>query len=294
MTATVDIATDIASLLRRATAALHDAGIEGAAREARLILQHAAAVPLATQIAFSERILDGQMVAAFDLALARRLQREPLSHILGCREFWSLPFRVTPDTLDPRPDSETLIEAVLDQLDKHGAGDRSRALELVDFGTGTGCLLLALLSELPQARGLGIDLNPGAIAVARDNATRLGLADRACFQEGNWDQGLTAMFDVVISNPPYIPSGDIALLQPEVARYEPHLALDGGADGLDAYRALAAVLLRRMKPDGFAALELGVGQGPDVVGLMQGAGLAHVTSAQDLQGHERVIIVRKS
>lgn len=286
--------SDIAGLLQRAAAALADAGIEGAAREARLILQHVAAIPISTQIAFSERVIDAPVVAAFDLALARRAQREPLSHILGMREFWSLSFQVTPDTLDPRADSETLVEAVLDQLDKRGAANPEQALEIVDFGTGTGCLLLALLSELPQARGLGVDLNPGAVAIARANAVRLGLSDRATFQEGNWDHGLDAMFDVVISNPPYIPSADIASLQPEVARYEPRLALDGGSDGLAAYRALAGVVSRRTKPNGFAAFEIGVGQGPEVVGLMQESGLAQLANRRDLQGHERVILFDKA
>ncbi|HVI87338.1 MAG TPA: peptide chain release factor N(5)-glutamine methyltransferase [Dongiaceae bacterium] len=285
---------DIATLLARASGALATAGIDGAAREARLILQHVATIPVATQIAFSERQVAAEVVALFDQAVARRQQREPLSHILGFREFWSLPFRVTPDTLDPRPDSETLIECVLDELKKTGGDWQTRRLQLVDFGTGTGCLLLALLSELPMARGLGIDLNPGAVAVARENALRLGLASCAQFQEGNWDEGLTESFDVVISNPPYIPSGDIAKLQLEVMRYEPHLALDGGSDGLSAYRSLAEVLLRRMKPDGFAALEIGAGQGRDVVALMQQGGLHHVREAWDLQGHERVVVLRKS
>jgi release factor glutamine methyltransferase len=285
---------DIASLLSRASSLLAAAGIDGAAREARLILQHVGAIPVATQIAFSERQVAAETVALFDQAVARRQQREPLSHILGYREFWSLPFRVTPDTLDPRADSETLVESVLDELKKTGADWQARDLRLIDFGTGTGCLLLALLSELPNARGLGIDLNPGAVTVARENAQALGLADRAAFQEGNWDQGLTESFDVVLSNPPYIPSGDIAGLQPEVARYEPHLALDGGSDGLSAYRSLAEVLLRRMKPDGLAALEVGAGQCADVVALMQKAGLRHLREARDLQGHERIVVLRKS
>jgi release factor glutamine methyltransferase len=285
---------DIASLLARASSVLAAAGIEGAAREARLILQHVAAIPVATQIAFSERQVTADVVVRFDQAVARRRQREPLSHILGYREFWSLSFRVTPDTLDPRADSETLVECVLDELKKAGAGWQARDIRLIDFGTGTGCLLLALLSELPRAKGLGIDLNPGAVTVARENAARLGLADRAHFQEGNWDQDLTESFDVVISNPPYIPSGDIAGLQPEVARYEPHLALDGGDDGLSAYRRLAEVLERRMKPGGIAALEIGAGQCRDVVVLMQQAGLHHVREARDLQGHERIVVLHKS
>ncbi|HEX9446677.1 MAG TPA: peptide chain release factor N(5)-glutamine methyltransferase [Dongiaceae bacterium] len=285
-------AVSIAAVLARATRSLADGGIEASGREARLLLQHAAAIPVATQIAFAERLVAPAEVAAFDLAVARRLRREPLSHILGHREFWSLSFQVTPDTLDPRADSETLVEAVLAELNRQDAGYRQKPLTFVDFGTGTGCLLLALLSELPAAQGLGIDLNPGAVAIATANARRLDLSRRAKFQHGDWDQGIAATFDVVMSNPPYIPSNEIADLQPEVARFEPHLALDGGADGLTAYRALAQVIKRVLKPGGIAALEIGAGQGPDVIAVMATTGLQHIVSAQDLHAHERVLIFR--
>jgi release factor glutamine methyltransferase len=284
---------DIATLLGRATSALTAVGIDGAGREARLLLQHAAAIPVSTQIAFAERVVEAAAIDAFDAALARRLRREPLSHILGYREFWSLHFQVTADTLDPRPDSETLVEAVLAELRAQNPALIATALNLADFGTGTGCLLLALLSELPQARGLGVDLNPGAVAVATANAERLGLAARARLKKGNWDQDLSEQFDIIISNPPYIPSGEIGGLQPEVAQFEPYLALDGGSDGLMAYRALAGVVQRVMKPSGFAAFEIGAGQGADVASVMQNAGLRHVASAHDLQAHERVLIFRK-
>ena len=290
MTAPVDIAT----LLGRATAALTARGIDGAGREARLLLQHAAAIPVATQIAFAERLVGATAVDAFEAALARRLRREPLSHILGYREFWSLQFQVTADTLDPRPDSETLVEAVLGELRGRNPALIATALSLVDFGTGSGCLLLALLSELPQAQGLGVDLNPGAVAIATANAERLGLASRARLKKGNWDQDISEQFDIVISNPPYISSAEIGGLQPEVAQFEPHLALDGGADGLVAYRALAEVVQRVMKPTGFAAFEIGAGQGADVVAVMQKAGLRHIASAHDLQAHERVLIFCKA
>lgn len=286
MTGTIDIA----ALLSRATRSLAEVGIDGAGREARLLLQQVATIPIATQIAFSERVLDPAILTAFEAALARRLHREPLSHILGHREFWSLDFQVTADTLDPRADSETLVEAVLSELKQQHADYRQRPLSLVDFGTGTGCLLLALLSELPAASGIGVDLNPGAVTVATANAARLGLSQRVQFRQGNWDQGLTGHFDVVISNPPYIPSEEIATLQPEVAQFEPRLALDGGKDGLAAYRALAEIVRRVLKPTGFAAFEIGAGQGPDVIKLMQSAGLRHGGSAHDLQAHERVLI----
>jgi release factor glutamine methyltransferase len=284
---------DIATLLARGTRTLSALGIDGAGREARLLLQHASAIPLSTQIAFGERLVEAAAVEAFDAALARRCRREPLSYILGYREFWSLPFQVTADTLDPRPDSETLIEAVLGELRRQDPSLIATSLSLVDFGTGSGCLLLALLSELPRAQGLGIDLNPGAVAVAAANADRLGLAQRARLKKGNWDDGVTETFDIVISNPPYIPREEIGDLQPEVAKFEPRLALDGGADGLEAYRNLAGAVLRVMKPNGFAVFEIGAGQGPDVIAIMRANGLRHIANARDLQGHERVLIFRK-
>jgi len=207
-----------------------------------------------------------------------------MSSILGRREFWSLDFVVTPDTLAPRPDSETLIEAVLAALP-----DRSAPLSLVDFGTGTGCLLLTLLSELPNAEGIGIDISRPALAIAGGNAKRLGLADRCRFLCSDWSAALEGRFDLIISNPPYIPSGDIAGLEPEVARFEPLSALDGGADGLDAYRALAAQIPPLLKPGGIGAFEVGAGQAPQVAALLAEAGLTPRGIHRDLGGIERVV-----
>jgi release factor glutamine methyltransferase len=285
-------ATDIAALLRGATERLSLAGIEGANREARLLLEHAAAIPVATQIAFGERPVAAPAVDRFEQAVERRAAREPLSHIVGRREFWSLSFAVTGDTLDPRADSETLIEAVLRQLSAEVSDYRRRSWSLIDFGTGTGCLLLALLSELPMARGLGIDINPGAVAVATSNAARLGLDGRARFQCGDWDRGIDERYDIVLSNPPYIPTAEIETLQPEVSRYEPRLALDGGTDGLDAYRRLALATVRVKASSGFAAFEIGAGQAHDVRHIMMSAGLRHIRTDSDLQGHERIVLVR--
>ena len=200
-----------------------------------------------------------------------------MAHILGQREFWSLAFKVTADTLDPRPDSETLVQAVLDQVP-----ERSAPVRLVDFGTGTGCLLLSLLHELPNAVGLGVDASAAALAIAAENANALGLAQRTTFRRGHWDDGIEPGFDIVLSNPPYIPSGDIPGLQPEVASFEPRLALDGGADGLDAYRRLGPAAMRLLVSDGLAVLEIGIGQGDSVRRMMAAAhpvGLARTTSA---------------
>jgi release factor glutamine methyltransferase len=240
-------------------------------------------------MAFPERIVESQACARLQELVARRATREPMAQILGRREFWSLTFRVTPDTLDPRPDSETLVHAVLDQVP-----DRSASLRLVDFGTGTGCLLLSLLHELPHATGLGVDLSEAALAVAEENAKSLGLGARASFQLGNWDAGIAPAFDIVLSNPPYIPSGDIAALQPEVASFEPRQALDGGADGLDAYRRLAPAAARLLPSGGLAAFEAGFGQAESVTAIGQAAGLRHVATARDLGAVQRCVLFRKA
>jgi release factor glutamine methyltransferase len=279
----------IGDLLTAAAARLAAAGIDGAMREARLLLQAAAGIPISTQIAFPERALAADAAARFELLLARRTRREPMAHILGQREFWSLAFAVTADTLDPRPDSETLVQAVLDRVP-----DRSAALRLVDFGTGTGCLLLSLLHELPNATGLGVDVSHKALAVATQNADALALAPRAAFRCGNWDDGLDARFDIVVSNPPYIPSRDIATLQPEIVSFEPRLALDGGADGLDAYRRLGPAAVRLLVPGGLAAFEIGLGQGDSMRRIMAAAGLRHIATAPDLAAVERCVLFRKS
>jgi release factor glutamine methyltransferase len=279
----------IGNLLSAAAARLAAAGIDGAVREARLLLHAAADIPIATQIAFPERTPAADAATRFEQLVARRARREPMAHILGQREFWSLAFKVTADTLDPRPDSETLVQAVLDQMP-----DRSAPLRLVDFGTGTGCLLLALLHELPNAAGLGVDVSAAALAVAAGNADALGLSPRASFRCGTWGDGLEAGFDLVVSNPPYIPSGDIAALQPEVASFEPRLALDGGPDGLDAYRRLGPATVRLLAPGGLAAFEIGIGQVDSVRGIMAAAGLRHIATARDLAAVERCVLFRKS
>ena len=278
----------IGDLLKDGAARLAKVGIDGAAREVRLLLQAAAGIPISTQIAFPERTIAADAAERFDELLERRARREPMAHILGRREFWSLAFKVTADTLDPRPDSESLVQAVLDQVP-----DRSAALRLADFGTGTGCLLLALLHELPNATGVGVDVSAAALAVAAENADALGLAPRASFRRGIWDDGLDPGFDIVLSNPPYIPSGDIAGLQPEVASFEPRLALDGGSDGLDAYRRLGPAAMRLLVPGGLAAFEIGIGQGDSVRGIMAAAGLRHIATARDLAAVERCVLFRK-
>lgn len=280
--------TDIRTLLSKANRQLGMAGVEGSLRDARLLLQAASDVPVATQIAYPERTIEENAIALFQGFVARRAERQPMAHILGGREFWSLDFLVTPHTLDPRPDSETLVQAVLERT-----RNRAAPLRLLDFGTGTGCLLLALLHELPHATGIGIDISPEALEVASENARNLGLAGRVQFCLRNWDRGLVPAFDIILSNPPYIPSDVIDTLQPEVSRFEPRIALDGGADGLDAYRRLAPAAARLLAPDGLAAFEIGLGQIESVVAIGGAAGLRHIATATDLGAVQRCVLFRK-
>lgn len=280
--------TDIGAALREAGKRLGAAGVEDAPRDARLLLQAASGLSPATLVGFPERGIDSAMLARFHALVARREKREPMAQILGEREFWSLRFRVTADTLDPRPDSETLVQAVLDRVT-----DRNVPLRLLDFGTGSGCLLLALLHDLPNATGLGVDISAAALAIAAQNARRLGLEKRADFRQANWDDGITPFFDVVISNPPYIARATIAKLQPEVARFEPRLALDGGIDGLDAYRALLPATARLLRPGGLAAFEVGLDQADSVASIGTAGGLRHIATAPDLGGIPRAVLWQK-
>jgi release factor glutamine methyltransferase len=264
------------------------AGIEEGRREARLLLAHCLGVKHRDLLAGEREPLAPTEIARFDALLARRLNREPVSQILGEWEFWGLPILVTADTLTPRPDSETLVQAVLERI-----ADRRAPLCLLDLGTGTGCLLLALLHELPHARGQGVDISDAALAVARRNAARLGLADRAGFAVGDWATGLADGYDIVVSNPPYIPAAEIPDLMPEVGRFEPCLALDGGSDGLAAYRALAPQLAARLAAGGFGALEAGLGQVPAIGAILARAGLETAGVKRDLAGRERCVVFKK-
>lgn len=214
----------------------------------------------------------------------RRLAREPVSRILGLREFWGLPFSITGATLDPRADSETLIEVSLSLLEGVAAP------RLLDLGTGSGCLLLALLHERPDATGTGVDLSGEALDTAMENAARLGLGARAVFRRGDWAAGLDEQFDLVISNPPYIVSSEIAALEEEVRDHDPRLALDGGDDGLDAYRALAAALPGVLKQGGHGVIELGAGQAEPVRHLLEAAELGVLRVVPDLGGIDRALV----
>ncbi len=271
--------------LREAARLLGRAGIENAGHEARLLAVTALAQPIESMIAHGDRLLSDSECRRVQLLVERRAGREPLSRIRGEREFWGLPFRLAPETLDPRPDSETLVAAVLREV-----VDAKAPLRLLDLGTGSGCLLLALLSELPCAIGIGIDRSPGATAAAADNAARLGLASRCHFAVGDWSEALAGTFDWIVCNPPYIPESAIAGLAPEVALFDPLPALDGGGDGLDAYRLILPRLGRLLGAEGRLALEIGDGQAMAVTALAVESGLALDDSLCDLGGRRRCLL----
>jgi release factor glutamine methyltransferase len=274
----------VAAALRRGAAALAAAGVEDARREARMLLHAALGVAPRVLLAPEAAIEP----AVFDALLARRAAREPMAFILGRQGFWTLDLAVSPATLIPRADSETLIRAALAAFP-----DRSRVRRVLDLGTGTGALLLATLSEFPDAWGLGIDLSPAAAALAARNARATGLDRRASLLCGRWSDSLAGQaFDLVLANPPYIPSADIGGLMPEVAAYEPRGALDGGADGLEAYRRIIADLPRVLAYGGVAVLELGQGQAASVAALGSAAGFACATLHDDLGGIARVLVLR--
>lgn len=277
----------VAVALQDAARRLRAAGIGSTRLDARLLLGAVLDLEAPQLIAHPERPLAATENARFRELVDQRCRRRPLAQLLGRREFWGLAFRVTPDTLDPRPDSETVIEAALACVPA-----RQAPLRVLDLGTGTGCILLSLLHELPHATGIGIDRSEPALAVARGNAVDLGLADRAVFQLGNWTEGLEGSFDLVVSNPPYIPSAEIDGLMPEVAHHEPRPALDGGVDGLDAYRVIAEGLGGLLRPDAYLLVEIGDGQSDSAAAVFAARGLACTGRRSDLGGRPRCLTLR--
>ena len=266
---------------------LEAAGVEAPVIDARLLLEAATGASRTDILTDPYRPLSGAQADTLESYLGRRIAREPVSHILGRKGFWTVELKVTRDVLTPRPDTETLVDAVLKSL------PAEQPMRLLDLGVGSGAILLALLAERPLWSGVGVDISAPALAVARDNAALLGLEDRAAFTHGLWAEGQPDQaFDAVVSNPPYIPTADIDTLDPEVRVHEPRLALDGGIDGLDAYRVLAPQVMRVLKPGGVFAFEIGPDQGHAVEALMQQAKAGFCRVVSDLGQRDRVVIGR--
>lgn len=280
----------IATARRLLARAFRERGIEAAELDARILIGHALGLDHAA-LAVAERTLDAPQASAIAALAERRLAREPVARIVGLKEFWGLPLALSAATLVPRPETETLVEAALAVIGDADA--RARPWRIADLGTGTGALLLALLTELPQARGVGTDLARHAIATARDNARRLGLASRADFVVCDFGAALAAGCDLVVANPPYVAHAAIAALAPEVRDHDPPLALDGGRDGLAGYRAIAADARRLLAPGGALILELGAGQAGAVCDLVSSAGLrVEGEPCRDLAGIPRALVAR--
>jgi release factor glutamine methyltransferase len=274
----------LVSAWTRAKRRLAAAGIEGPVIDARLLVEAAAGANRAEIIADPHRALTPAQTGVLDGYLARREGREPIGHILGVKGFWKIMLRVTPDVLTPRPDTETLLDVVLPAVPSDAR------LSVLDLGVGSGAILLAILAERPRATGLGVDISEEALAVARENAANLGLAGQVALLRGDWTAGLAdESFDLVVSNPPYVASGELATLEPEVRDHEPRLALDGGPDGLAAYRELAPQILRVLRPGGAFAVEIGSSQRAAVEALFLRAGAVNSRTTPDLAGRDRIV-----
>lgn len=273
---------------------LRQGGIETPELDARLLLCHAASLSHEAFIARAREDLRPDAAALLEGAIARRLKREPVARIRGTREFYGRSFLLGPESLDPRPDTETLIDAALDIIGKKGW--REEPLKLLDLGTGSGSILVTLLAELPRATGIGTDLSPRALAVAAANASAHGLASRAVFIAADWLDAIAGKFDLILSNPPYLAASEIAGLAADVAAYDPRLALDGGPDGLDSYRRIAARAREVLAGDGRLVVEIGPAQAEAVAAIFAGAGLRPDEAGSprlDLAGRSRVVVARR-
>lgn len=264
-----------------ATRRLAEAGVPDPGRDARRLFSHSLGVEPGRLTLVLPEPVDGEKLAVFEALIERRCAREPVSHLTGSRAFYGRRFKVTRDVLDPRPETETLIEAALSEPFGH----------VLDLVTGSGCILLTLLAEMPDARGIGVDVSEAACAVARENAEALGLADRVHISVSDWVSRVEGMFDLVVSNPPYIARAEMADLAPEVRDWEPTGALTDGADGLSCYRAILAGVTEVLAPGGRLVMELGVGQAEAVGSLAVARGFAPIALIPDLDGRDRVIVL---
>ncbi len=266
---------------------LRDRGFDSPDLDARLLIGHALELDHGGLMREGARALSEAEFSRIEALAERRLAHEPVARITGSKEFWSLAFTVTPAVLIPRPETETIVEQALAVIDREGP--RTRSLRIADLGVGSGAILIALLTELPNAIAVGTDRDPAALCAARYNARKLGVAARAAFAACDFGAALAGGYDLVVTNPPYIRSGDIALLDPDVRDYDPHVALDGGPDGLAAYRAIADDARRLLRPGGRLVAEIGLGQAETVAALFAVSGFAHGTVAADLAGIPRAL-----
>lgn len=266
-------------LVRNATLRLQEAGVPDAARDARRLFSFATGTDASRLILTLPEPVCDNIAAVFEGLIVRRIAREPVSHLIGMRSFYGRDFKVTADVLDPRPETETLVEVAL----------RSNFTKMIDLGTGSGCILVTLLAEVPQSIGYGTDLSGAALEVARENAVRHGVVDRTTFVCADWMESAKGSFDLIVSNPPYIATDEMAGLSPEVANWEPHMALTDGADGLTHYRTIIKQAVSHLVPDGRLIFEIGPTQGQAVADLMRAAHLQHVTVIPDLDGRDRVV-----
>lgn len=269
--------------LRSAIPRLASAGVPDPATDARHLLAHAMQIGLDRLTLHLPDTLTDDARTRFEDALQARLRRQPVAQITGFRAFWGKSFRVTRDTLDPRPETEILVAEAVSKP----------ALKVLDLGTGTGCILLSILGAMPMAVGLGVDLSDAALEVARDNAERLGLERRARFTRSDWFSAVGGRFDLIVSNPPYIAASEMASLSPEVQAWEPHLALTPGTDGLAAYRTICAGASARLMTQGRLMVEIGPTQGAAVSDLMAQAGLTAIRILQDWDGRDRLVLAEK-
>ena len=295
--------TSIAQLYQNVRKRFRNAGIETADLDARVLICAIAGVELEQFIANPERAVSNEACQLLDDYCARRELGEPVARILGVREFWSLPYALNEATLVPRPDTEILVEAAIEIL----RGLPANKPRIADLGTGSGCILISILHACPDAAGIGVDISERALIAARSNAKLSGVAERATFQCGSWVEPLEGWYDMVVANPPYIPTGELARLPAEVSGYDPSLALDGGPDGLEAYREIAKGVSKILKSDGAVLLEVGQGQAEDVAEIMRqhdfsvddqnredGANKLKTGFRKDLAGINRVVVCRKN
>ncbi|RFC67969.1 MULTISPECIES: peptide chain release factor N(5)-glutamine methyltransferase [Mesorhizobium] len=282
----------LGAILRQVRAAFAQAGIDGADLDARLIVEHCSGTTRTDSITDPGRELAPQIIDAIEMAVARRLSGEPVHRILGFREFYGLKLHLSPETLEPRPDTETLVDAVLPFAEQ--VIETKGTCRILDLGTGTGAIALALLHEAPKAEAVGVDISDDALETANENARRLGLGNRFSTVKSSWFEKIEGRFDVIVSNPPYIRSQVIPTLQREVRDFDPIRALDGGADGLDTYRVIATEADRHLVADGIVAVEIGFDQAAEVEKIFAKEGHFLAQKHLDLEKYDRILVFLRS